>query len=90
MGRYKCKKTYCNNHNHVTLRTISIVFQEGGWYEGSKRIELSDNDNDRTVYNIDINRRDNMSSTYTFSPQDFEKYFYTVDELREIEINKII
>jgi hypothetical protein len=84
--KVKCKKTFFDRNN------ADVVFEEGMWYDAGI---IKDG-----VYqgHYDICRYPFSDETYFFVETidgfkqkfEFDEYFYTVDELREIEINKIL
>ena len=78
--RCKCKKTYCVNPRNVTLKTINVIIKEGEWVN----VQLLEGG-----YFVDIIGV-SMTSTYHFTVDEFKKYFHTIDEHRELEIDKIL
>jgi hypothetical protein len=77
MDRCKCKKTYCCSYSE------DIIFIKDEWYHYviedysyGKWYNVQINEDDFYYWNIDVSS--------------FIEHFYTVAEIREIEIDKII
>ena len=75
MNRYLCKKEY--------IFYDDPMFIEGSWYEG----EITRSRDGVIYYNIDESED---KYGLTLDRSGFEEHFYTVDEVREMEINKIL
>tara|TARA_R110000772_G_scaffold64185_1_gene143528 strand:- start:868 stop:1098 length:231 start_codon:yes stop_codon:yes gene_type:complete len=73
--KYRCKKTYTSY--------TDTIFEKDKWYEGKQIMDLSN-----VIYYQMI--RSESRYDMTFDVEGFNKYFYSIDELREMEINKII
>ena len=75
--KYKCKK----NFNKFISSTI-FIFKKDEWYLGYR-------DDDIMVI---AHSHEHYINTphWRFDEDDFRKKFYTVDEVREMEINKIL
>tara|TARA_R110000772_G_scaffold20466_5_gene56977 strand:- start:127673 stop:127936 length:264 start_codon:yes stop_codon:yes gene_type:complete len=84
--KYLCKQSYFSDEKSYLGEELTLVFEEGKWYEVDIDDTLSD-DNDAVYY--DVHR---IGSRYrlTFVDDRFADHFYSVSELRELEINKII
>jgi hypothetical protein len=79
MGEMKMFTRYKCKKTNVSLRNINIVCRMNKWYEGNE-------DTDGDFYYI----IGESGLTHSIDKKLFPKYFYTIPELREIEINKIL
>tara|TARA_R110000772_G_scaffold55_4_gene314 strand:+ start:566 stop:829 length:264 start_codon:yes stop_codon:yes gene_type:complete len=78
MEQYRYKKASNNPRSTIEL------FEKGKTYPGYRDTETG-------LYYISITRGEDISMPmYPFSYKEFWEHFYTVDELREIEINKVL
>tara|TARA_R110000772_G_C12997384_1_gene407783 strand:- start:234 stop:467 length:234 start_codon:yes stop_codon:yes gene_type:complete len=76
MEQYRCKKNFWTKFHSANR----IVLKKNLWFSGH-------NEND--VYSIII-PTNYASKIYTFDEDEFKEHFYTVDELRELEIDKVL
>tara|TARA_R110000772_G_scaffold64185_1_gene143534 strand:- start:2700 stop:2963 length:264 start_codon:yes stop_codon:yes gene_type:complete len=84
MIKYRCKKTYHKEHD--TFYSINgDIFIEGEWYVEDLKFHI---DWDGWYYSILI--KGNDTKYYTLEEPEFKEHFNTVDEVRELEINKVL
>jgi hypothetical protein len=75
----KCKKLYWDNPRTAATHGKNIVYRVGNWYD----FKIDDIDNQ---YNVYIGYMSYMK----FDVSRFSEYFHTEQEVREIEIDKIL
>jgi hypothetical protein len=77
LDRFKCKE------NFVYQGHYSPVFKKGEWYMRDRKFTINEN----WYHSILL---ENSTIHYTLTDATFNTHFYSVDEVREIEIDKIL
>ena len=77
MDRYRCKKDYIDGDHLVP------IFIEGEWCNGYWEWTTE-------VFYVSNKEHDGPIPMYAFNSSVFNTHFYTLDEVREIEIDKVL
>mgnify|MGYP003629992317 CR=1 FL=1 len=80
MDRYLCKATYFDGNGDIT-------FEKGVWYKQDSEPILMDFDD---LYYYSIIPENNERPWFIVDSDKFNRHFYSVDELRELEIDKVL
>tara|TARA_R110000772_G_scaffold64185_1_gene143536 strand:- start:3202 stop:3453 length:252 start_codon:yes stop_codon:yes gene_type:complete len=79
---YRCKRNYFNG--------FYLVFQKDKWYKGEVQYD-KDEVNQMVVMKYPVNEPYvNGNAEWLVLPDMFDDHFYTEQEARELEINKVL